>query len=122
MQTTSGWVLTKLKKFGQNQMKTPPNIWKGFIKPTTDPEAPRNARRLNIRKLQKLDGAFKMKPSQSVDVALKVFNNREQQQKKRRYKTECHFSGSSIAALDSQKSSNSKREVSHHWGRKNTFL
>ena len=72
-------------------MKTPPHIWKGFIKPTTDPEAPRNARRLNIRKLQKLDGAFKMKPSQSVDVALKVFNNREQQQKKEGTKQNATF-------------------------------
>ena len=30
------------------------------------------------KKLQKLDGVFGMNPSQLVDVAFKVFNNREQ--------------------------------------------
>ena len=35
----------------------------------------------DIRKSQKLDGPFGMTPSQLADVALKVFNNREQQKK-----------------------------------------
>ena len=33
------------------------------------------------RELQKLDGAFGMNPSQLVDVAFKVSNNKEQSQK-----------------------------------------
>ena len=36
----------------------------------------------DIRKSQTLDGPLGMTPSQLADVALKVFNNREQQQKK----------------------------------------
>lgn len=35
----------------------------------------------DIRKSQKLDGPLGMTPSQLTDVALKVFNNREQQKK-----------------------------------------
>ena len=35
----------------------------------------------DIRKSQKLDGPLGMTPSQLADVALKVFNNREQQKK-----------------------------------------
>ena len=35
------------------------------------------------RKLQKSDGAFGMSPSQLIDVAFKMFNNREQGQSKR---------------------------------------
>ena len=35
----------------------------------------------DIRNSQKVDGPFGMTPSQLADVALKVFNNREQQKK-----------------------------------------
>ena len=59
-------------------MKTPLNFWKGFIRSTADPKPPENAAMVNMRKLQKLVGAFGTNPSQSVDVAFKVFNNGEQ--------------------------------------------
>ena len=72
----------------------------------TDPEAPENVRMINMtfigqsasdirRKLQKLDDVFRMSPSQLVDVAFRVFNHREQEQKQERWKPEGSFSGSS---------------------------
>ena len=59
-----------------------------------------------MRKLQKLDGAFGMNPFQLVDVAFKVFNKRERQQKKEDAKGNATFLA---VALDSQKASNLKR-------------
>ena len=59
-----------------------------------DPEAPENIRMVNLtfwwgqsasdigRKLQRLDGAFGMNPSQLVDVAFKVFNRNNNRRKK----------------------------------------
>ena len=92
-------------------MKTPLNFCKGFIGPTDInlmqiPRPLKILERLNLtfwgqsasdirRKLQNLDGAFGMKPSQLVDVSFKVFN-REQQQKKEDAKQKRQFSGSSI--------------------------
>ena len=81
-----------------------------------DPEAPENIRMINMtfigqsapdigKKLQKLDGAFGMNPSQLVDVAFKVFNNREQRQKQEDEKLK---SASLAAALNSWKTSNLK--------------
>ena len=81
-----------------------------------DPEAPENIRMINMtfigqsapdigKKLQKLDGAFGMNPSQLVDVAFKVFNNREQRQKQEDAKWNAPFLA---AALNSQKVSNLK--------------
>lgn len=77
MQTAGRLGLTKLNKSSKNQMKASLNFWKIFIRPRADPEAPANARMVNMRKLQKLDGALGMNPSQLVDVAFKVLNNRE---------------------------------------------
>lgn len=59
----------------------------------TDARAPENTRIYQFdfhgqsisdirKKLQKLDGTFRINPSQFVDVAFKVFSNREQQEKK----------------------------------------
>lgn len=64
------------------------------------------------RKLQKLDGALGMKASLLVDVAFKVFSNREQQQKPRGCKVEPYVIGRRQAT---------GREVSHHWGRNNVL-
>lgn len=49
------------------------------------------------RKLQKLDGAFGMNPSQLVDGAFKVLNNREQRQKRMQDEI-CPFSSSSTGS------------------------
>ena len=59
-----------------------------------------------MRKLQKSDDAFRMNSSQLVDVAFKVFNNREQQQKKEDAKWNATFLA---VELNSQKVSNPKR-------------
>ena len=64
------------------------------------------------RKLQKLDGAFGMNPSQLVDVAFTVINNREQQQKQEDARWNVTFLA---AALDSQKASNPKRGKPPSW-------
>ena len=53
-----------------------------------------------------------MKPSQLVDVAFKVFHNREQLQKPRGCKVECYVIGSSSGFRQV-----TGREVSHRWGR-----
>lgn len=54
----------------------------------TDSETPENVRMINmtirqsapeIKKLEKLDSVFEMNPSQLVDVAFKVSNNRSKE-------------------------------------------
>lgn len=86
--------LNKIQEIHQNPNKNPSEflerVYQAYGQYTdVDPEAPENMRMVNMtftgqgnpdirRELQKLDGAFGMNPSQLVDVAFKMFNNREQ--------------------------------------------
>ena len=86
--------LNKIQEIHQNPNENPSefleSVYQAYGQYTdVDSEAPENMRMVNMtfigqgnpyirRELQKLDGAFGMNPSQLVDVAFKMFNNREQ--------------------------------------------